>query len=155
MQRDARTELGHPPQRISDRVMWSWVAAFIGTALAYAAVDAMPGFVVMAVWVVAALVVGLWIGRERATWWVVQAQLAVDILERELADEQRARENSAAHARRQAEREALERRQLGAMLAELRDATGVTVGTPAVTPRNGRENAPQIAPSSAEGETDG
>lgn len=134
MQRDARTELGHPPQRISDRVMWSWVAASIGTALAYAAVDAVPGFVVMAVWVVAALVVGLWIGRERATWWVVQAQLAVDILERELADEQQARENSAAHARRQAEREALERRAIAALLADLRDARPAVVGDPTVSP---------------------
>lgn len=138
----SRTELAHPPQRISDRVMWSWVAASIGTALAWAA-DAVPGFVVMAVWVVAALVVGLWIGRERATWWVVQAQCAVRILERELDDEKRARENTAAHARRQAEREAIERRQINLeaaerrvlteLLAELRDREPV-VGEPTVTP---------------------
>lgn len=132
MAADSRTELAHPPQRISDRVMWSWVAASIGTALVWA-VDGVPGFVVMAVWVVAALVVGLWVGRERATWWVVQAQCAVRILEHELDDEKRQRENTSAHARRQAEREALERRQLAAMLAELRDRAPV-VGEPTVSP---------------------
>lgn len=150
---ESRTELGRPPRPISDRTAAAWLATAGGAALSYVAVG-LPGFVVMAVWVVAAGVVGVWIGRELADWWIGRAQCAVRILEHELDDEKRTRENTAAHARRQAEREALERRQLGAMLAELRDASAMTVGTPTVKPRNGGENAPQIAPSSAEGETD-
>lgn len=133
MHRDARTELGHPPRKIADRTLAAWAVAAIVVVFAYVAMP-VPGVVVMAVWVVAAAIVGAWVGRELSDWWVVQAQLAVDILERELADEQRARENSAAHARRQAEREALERRAIAALLADLRDARPAVVGDPTVSP---------------------
>ena len=147
-------DLARAPQRVHDRTLFAWTIAALLAAAVYLRFGT-PGIVTLAIWTGCGIVVGLWIGREDADWYVLQAQSAVRMLDAELdAKTQQADNAAAAHARRQAEREALERRAINAILADLRDSSRIVVGPPSVEPQNGRENAPQIAPRSAEGETD-
>lgn len=146
-------DLARAPQRITDRTLLVWTLAALATAAIYLRFGT-PGIVTLAIWTGCGVVVGLWIGREHADWYVLQAQSVVRMLDAELDAKTEQAENAATHARRQAEREALERRAISALLADLRDSSRIVVGPPNVEPQNGRENAPQIAPRRAEGETD-
>lgn len=146
-------DLARAPQRVNDRTLFAWTIAALLVAAVYLRFGT-PGIVTLAIWTGCGVVVGLWIGREHADWYVLQAQSVVRMLDAELDAKTEQADNAAAHARRQAEREALERRAINQLLADLRDSSRIVVGPPSVEPQNGRENAPQIAPRSAEGETD-